>query len=100
VNSHAQIAKVYVGQRGCSLHIRYQEDKRNIQYNKEDSGCATHILNNYTNMKEWKTLWKNIFSKKRKIQGYKKKPVFLQSKQKNGTINAGTKIQSKTQLSL
>jgi hypothetical protein len=38
--------KVYIGQTGRSLNIRYKEHIRSIRYNREDSGYATHILNN------------------------------------------------------
>jgi hypothetical protein len=38
--------KVYIGQTGRSLKIRYKEHIRSIRYNREDSGYATHILNN------------------------------------------------------
>jgi hypothetical protein len=38
--------KVYIGQTGRSLTIRYKEHIRSIRYNREDSGHATHILNN------------------------------------------------------
>jgi hypothetical protein len=37
---------VYIGQTGRSLNIRYKEHIRSIKYNREDSGYATHILNN------------------------------------------------------
>jgi hypothetical protein len=37
---------VYIGQTGRSLNIRYKEHIRSIRYNREDSGYATHILNN------------------------------------------------------
>jgi hypothetical protein len=38
--------KVYIGQTGRSLNIGYKEHIRSIRYNREDSGYATHILNN------------------------------------------------------
>jgi hypothetical protein len=37
--------KVYIGQTGRSLNIRYKEHIRSIKYNKEDSAFAQHILN-------------------------------------------------------
>jgi hypothetical protein len=37
--------KVYIGQTGRSLNIRYTEHIRSIRYNKEDSAFAQHILN-------------------------------------------------------
>jgi hypothetical protein len=38
--------KVYIGQTGRTFNIRYKEHIRSIKYNREDSGYATHILNN------------------------------------------------------
>jgi hypothetical protein len=38
--------KVYIGQTGRSLNTRYKEYISSIRYNREDSGYATHILNN------------------------------------------------------
>jgi hypothetical protein len=38
--------KVYMGQTRRSLNIRYKEHIRTIRYNREDSGYASHILNN------------------------------------------------------
>jgi hypothetical protein len=38
--------KVYIGQIGRSLNIRYKDHIRSIRYNGEDSGHATHILHN------------------------------------------------------
>jgi hypothetical protein len=37
--------KVYIGQTGRSLNIRYKEHIRSIQNNKEDSAFAQHVLN-------------------------------------------------------
>jgi hypothetical protein len=37
---------VYIGQTGRSINIEYKEHIRSIRYNREDSGYATHILNN------------------------------------------------------
>jgi hypothetical protein len=42
----AECHKSYKGQTGLSLNIRYKEHIRNIEYNREDSGFATHILRN------------------------------------------------------
>jgi hypothetical protein len=42
----AECKTVYIGQTGRTLKIRYKEHICSIKYNREDSGFATHILNN------------------------------------------------------
>jgi hypothetical protein len=42
----AECNKAYIGQTGRTLEIRYEEHIRSIMYNRDDSGFATHILNN------------------------------------------------------
>jgi hypothetical protein len=44
--SCAECKKVYIEQTGRTLKIRYKEHIRSIKYNRDDSGFATHILNN------------------------------------------------------
>jgi hypothetical protein len=42
----AECKKVYIGQTGRTLKIKYKEHIRSIKYNRDDSGFATHTLNN------------------------------------------------------
>jgi hypothetical protein len=84
----AECKTVYIGQTGRTLKIRYKEHIRSIMYNRDDSGFATHILNNahcYGKMED--IVEKIDHAKKGRLMNIKEKVHIHMYKQRNKLID-------------